>query len=340
MTNSDQPRLNRSALCGHIRELKTLWSAWLSIRPKALHSRDQQTRTDARCIDENPYGALLALQRQLRSGKFQFEPQRGVLKTRRGKSPRPLVISPVTNRIVQRAILDTLQSNRPFVIRRLGSIPNVLHTHTSVGGIPGKGSSDAVAIIRDAIEADATYFVRSDIKDFFTRIKTKELISEIERITDDAEFANIVADGLRVELKNADQPWVREWIELFPDGDVGVPQGSSLSTFCANFVLREFDYALNCNGLVMVRYIDDFVILGHSRNAVTRGWADAKSILRNLDLEVHEPEPNGEKASSGQVSRGFEFLSYRFCGKCVGLSSLAKSTILTKSMRISQLQRS
>ena len=330
MTDSDPPRLSKSDLCLNIQRINTLWSAWIAIRPKALRSSDQQTRASANVIDENPYSALRGLQDRLRSGTFKFEPQRGVLKKRKDNKPRPLVISPITNRIVQRAILDTLQSKKASVRRRLGSISEVLYTPTSVGGIPEKGSSDAVKLIRAAITDGATHYVRSDIRDFFTNVKTAQLISTIENITGDGEFAEFLKDGLQVELSNADEPWVQEWIDLFPDGHTGVPQGSSLSTFCANFVLAGFDNALNRNGLTTIRYIDDFVILGRSEKATNRGWKTAKSILSQLELQVHEPSDESKKASLGQVSDGFEFLSYRFRGKCVGLAKAAKLSILDK----------
>ena len=330
MTDSDQPRPHKSSLCLNIRKINTLWTAWIGIRFKALRSPNQDTRTSANAIEENPYGALLALQRQLCSGTFRFEPQRGVLKTRKGKNPRPLVISPVPNRIVQRAVLDTLQSNKPSIKRRLGSIPDVLYTPTSVGGIPEKGSSDAVRLISNSITAGATHFVRSDLKDFFTRVNTAPLIENVEHVTGDAEFAKFLEDGLRVELANSDQPGVREWIHLFPDEAFGVAQGSSLSTFCANFVLQKLDMALNRTDLVMVRYIDDFVILAHSSAAIMRAWSTAKAILCELGLEAHEPSLNNEKASIGRVSQGFDFLSYRFGSNGVGLSRSAKAAILAK----------
>lgn len=330
MTDSDSPRPSSSALCRHVRELRTLWPAWITIRSKALRSSDPKTRASANDIDENPYGALLALQRQLRSGTFRFEPQKGVLKVRPGKSRRPLVISPITNRIVQRAILDTLQSTKPSVRRRLGSIPDVLHTPTSVGGIPEKGSADAVRLIRRSIATGAKYFVRSDIRDFFTRVNTAQLIATMQDVTGDANFTNLLRDGLRVELANVDKPEVREWIHLFPNETIGVAQGSSLSVFCANFVLQDYDDALNRNNLTMVRYIDDFVILAHSRAAVMRAWSTAQEILGELDLEVHDPSRNDEKASNGHISQGFDFLSYRFSSSGVGLSRSAKVSILEK----------
>lgn len=341
MTDSDQPRATKSPLCRVVRGIPTLWGAWISIRSKAIQSPNRKTAQDARRIDQNPQGTLRRIQEELRSGVFEFAPQKGVLKRRDGKKPRPLVISPVVNRIVQRAILDTIQSKKPSIKNRLGSISIVLDTPTSVGGIPGKGSGDAVRLIRKAIECGASHFIRSDIRDFFTRVQTRKLIETIREITGDGEFADLIRRGLSVELENADDPIVSEWRSLFPDGTTGVPQGSSLSAFCANFVLRDFDTALNQNGTVMVRYIDDFVILGPSDTSVQAAWSLAISILDGLKLEFHEPVPRGDKASLGAIGDGFEFLSYRFRGRQVGLSRKAKSSLIANvDMVISSGKRS
>lgn len=308
--------------------MNTLWGAWISIRSKALHSKNPKTSSDARRIDQNPFGALRSLQEDLRHGRFEFEPQKGVLSPREGKAPRPLVISPIRNRIVQRAILDTIQCEKLSIRRRLGTIPTVLETKTSVGGLPGRGSPDAVRLIRSAIADGAKSFVRSDIKDFFTRVRTAALISDIRETTGDDEFTNLIEAGLQVELANADRPDIKEWYRLFPDGTTGVPQGSSLSAFCANYVLKRLDDELNQNAVTMVRYIDDFVILGSDEPTVSSAWATAQTILSEANLEVHEPTPGGSKASMGMVDDGFEFLSYRFRGKQIGLSKDAKGRLL------------
>ena len=264
----------------------------------------------------------------LRKGEFRFRLQRGVIQQKRGKKPRPIVVSPVTNRIVQRAILETLQSEAPSIRRRLGNIPEVLRTRTSVGGIPGKGASDAAQLISSAISAGATHYLRSDIRDFFTKVPTASLIQSIRKQTGDDEFADLIQAGLKVELENASDPLVREWLDLFPDGETGVPQGSSLSAFCANYVLREFDAGLNDRNLTTVRYIDDFVILGHSKEAVRDAWIDAQKFLTELGLEAHLPARGGTKASEGPISDGFDFLSFRFRQGQIGLSRDVKRRLL------------
>ena len=143
----------------------------------------------------------------------------------------------------------------------------------------------------------------------------------MRQATKDDEFVDLVREGLKAELANANDPSVRVWLSLFPDGEVGVPQGSSLSAFSAYYVLREFDQRLNGRGVTTVRYIDDFVILGPSEASVARAWRTGEAILKSMRLEVHRPTPGGAKASLGRVSDGFDFLSYRWSCRGVGGNS-------------------
>ena len=54
---------------------------------------------------------------------------------------------------------------------------------------------------------------------------------------------SLLEHAIATELENADE--VKEWIHLFPQEDIGVPQGSSLSAVAGNIVLRDFDKTLN-----------------------------------------------------------------------------------------------
>ena len=183
-------------------------------------------------------------------------------------------------------------------------------------------------MILAAIYSGATHYIRSDIKDFFTKVPTARLIQSIREQTGDDEFANLIEAGLKVELGNASDPMVSEWIDLFPNGEIGVPQGSSLSAFCANYVLRSFDAGLNGPTLTTVRYIDDFVILGDSESLVHDAWGHALEFLEELGLQAHVPTAGGTKASQGAVSDGFDFLSFRFRQAQIGLSRDVKKRLL------------
>lgn len=329
MINPDQTRTSKRDLCGEVRRLENLWSAWHSVRARALASSDRETAQDARRIDQSPSKHIRAIHEQLRRGTFRFAKQKGALKFRKGKAPRPIVISPVRNRLVQRAILDVLQSPKPRHAKQLGELPHVLATPTSVGGIPGRGSPQAVELIRSAIRNGATYYIRSDIKEFFTRVSVPSVLQYLLVQTGDQAFVDFVESALAVELSNAEEPRVRDWMDLFPDGEVGVPQGSSLSALCANISLRDFDAQFNARSIVTVRYVDDFVMLGNSERSLRRAWAAAEKSLLALGLEAHSPFPGSTKAGYGKIQDGFDFLSFRFHGADqVSPSSAAKQTLL------------
>lgn len=306
----------RRSLLTECTSLSSLRRAWDRVKFRVLFSRDAETRRAASEFLADVDTKLRRLQRQLRNGSFQFERQKGVLKRSRRvpgaplKEPRPIVVAPVANRIIQRAILDCLQSKKPDIRRKIGAIPSILATPSSVGGLPGKGVPEAVSIIRNAIEDGAVWYLRSDLKKFFQRIDKDEIHAFMAANVTDEEFLRLFRNALKTELANEEE--VRDFLTLFPLQEIGVPQGSSLSALVANILLRDFDLELNTRGITCVRYLDDFVILGRSQRAVELAWRRGAQILTNLGLEYHDPAARSAKASKGHIREGFDFLSYHF----------------------------
>ena len=318
----------RVDLCLEVRRESNLWSAWSHVRKSALSSNAIDTRKEAQRIDANPASVLRRLQRALQNDIDVFEPQRGVLKHRAGKTPRPLVIAPVRNRIAQRAVLQILQSEQERIAASLGRLPDVLRSEGSVGGVPGFSSSDAVRIIQDAAGAGMTHYFCSDIRSFFTDVGIAPVVDLVRTETDSAPFSSLFEAALQVELFNGASPGIREWSDLFPDGKVGVAQGCSLSAFCANVTLREFDKSLRSGETTAVRYIDDFVVLGKSERAVGKAVQRGLAELDRLGLTMWKLEDADTKASSGLIRQGFDFLSYHFDGMQVGIARTARSDLL------------
>jgi hypothetical protein len=231
--------------------------------------------------------------------------------------------------VVQRAILDVCQTKDVRLQRWLGQIPEFLSTPTSVGGIAEKGSKEAIRIIVDAIQDGANWFIRSDLKNFFTQIP-KDHVEEILRnnISDD-EFVSLFMSALQTELSNEDE--VRDFLHIFPLDELGVPQGSSLSALCGNIVLAEFDRSLNGRGISTVRYLDDFLILGPTKRSVGLAWRKAIEILGELGMEAHDPQAGTGKASSGRIDEvGVDFLSFHIRGTVISPSRAARTSLIKK----------
>ena len=220
------------------------------------------------------------------------------------------MVAPAKNRIVQRAILNTCQSEDRIVQRKLGKLLTIIRCPTSVGGLPGRGVPEAISQITAAMRGGATWYVRSDLKNFFQavpKIAVKKFLDQHVRFE---KFNRLFMDALATELANEDE--VRELLQLFPTGPIGVPQGSALSALCANIVLSDFDAEFNRRGIVTIRYLDDFVMLGKGRRATEAAFRAAEILLAENRFECHDPfKGDSSKASSGSTQTRFEFLSFR-----------------------------
>ncbi len=305
---------------------RSLETAWRHVEKRAADSEDDRIREALAKFRTNPTRELAAIGKALRAGSFVFLPQRGYAKSRKGKTSRPIVVAPLVNRIVQRAILNVCQEQSPSVRRALGGLPDVIDSPTSVGGLPGRGVPEAVDQILSAIENGAKWYVRSDLVNFFTRIPKPEIEAFLTKNVFDTKFVDLFMQALKTELANAKE--LRADLELFPTGKIGVPQGSALSALCANIVLVDFDRNLNGRGITTIRYLDDFVILGPTKQAVEKAWKEGQMILKSVGLEAHDPSAASGKASKGQVSDGFDFLSFTIRGKTAAPCSSAKAKLL------------
>lgn len=322
----------RNALFEHTTSRRALTRAWLHVQARLRESRDTTCTAAAAVFAQDVERSIWQLQRELRAGSFVFAPQRGFLK---GKGPstgtnrsnlRPIVVAPVRNRIVQRAILDTCQTTDPRLLSRLGKLPAMIATPTSVGGLPGRGVPETLALISKAIGEGATWFVRSDIRSFFQRVPKPLVESRLRDNVRDERFVGLFMEALSTELANEEE--VRQLLHLFPIGDIGVPQGSALSALCANMVLASFDIELNSRGICTIRYLDDFVILGPTKKSVWKAWQNAQDILRILGMECHDPCAGTSKASFGEIAQGFEYLSFHIDGRHIYPTASARREFL------------
>ena len=208
----------------------------------------------------------------------------------------------------------------------LGDIPRALRTSTSVGGIPKRGVAYGIEIINEAIKSGAIYYLRSDIRDFFTKVPKARITGFVREQTKDEEFTILFEQAIATELDNADE--VKDYLYLFPLEDIGVPQGSSLSAFAGNVVLQNFDAQLNGRNITTVRYIDDFVILGPSEQAVKKAFSSATSVLGGLGMTAYSPKEDADKSRCGRIAEGFEFLGCSVRTNGVAPSKKARMNLL------------
>lgn len=296
-----------SKLFKEVTKQKALDIAWKHVRKNGLKSKSKETRDKIAAFDQNYPKKIKELQAMVRKGQCKFSAKGVPIKKKSANSsPRPLVIMSVENSIIQRSILNILQKEK--------GMQKYLISDTSFGGMKGRGKGVPGAInkICEHIENGRNYFVRSDIKSFFTKIPLDDVIKQISQvISAQPDFIKLLSSALKLEINNI-KNLKKPHRELFDFEMIGTPQGCSLSPLIANIFLYDFDLKMNQENLFCIRYLDDFIILADSQKVAIAGLKKARKILSALSLEIHDPEAQGVKASQGFTKSKFEFLGIEF----------------------------
>lgn len=290
-----------TSLYKHIYRMETLYAAWRKVRSSAFTSSSEKIRNEAKDFEARIPGALREIQRALSRKEFVFAPQTGVAKTRANGKSRPIVLAPIPNRVVQRALLDALHLKVKY-IQKVFAVP------TSYGGIPNKRVSLAIQAAKESMQAGAKYHIRSDIPDFFTKIDKPRVLGLIAEHVRCADTVRLFEHALQTDLGNIDALRRQRIEDLFPIGAQGVAQGSPLSPLVANIYLHEFDLKMNSKGITCLRYIDDFLLLGQDSHSVDSAFKAARKELNALSLYAYCPSSAPDKASRGPATKGVDFL--------------------------------
>lgn len=202
-------------------------------------------------------------------------------------------------------------------------------TDFTCASIPGRGIHQASKMVDKWINIypeETKYCLKFDIKKFYPSInrsilkkllrkkfKDKDLLIELDKIIDSMENCDLS----NLNISEDEKQWY-----LRPGR--GIPVGSYLSQYLANYYLTFFDHwlkeDLHCN--FVIRYMDDIVIFSNSKEQLWDWFEKIKSYLKDeLDLDIK---------SNYQVFptniRGVDFVGYRHFR---GYKLLRKSTLKT-----------
>ena len=219
--------------------------------------------------------------------------------------------------------------NKPGQVRRLGILTirdRVVHTalkqvleplldpiflHNSFGFRPGRSVAAALAeALRLLTPSDDQqmlpfgWAVHLDVADCFDTIDHRLLLAELQRHVADSDLLGLVR-----KLLEAGGSQVRTW---FWSRGRGLLQGSSLSPLLCNLALHAIDEEgrqlakETQNGVALLRYADDLLLLARDARLAERGVAMCKQMLRRLQQELRTPV-----ASPRPIQEGVEWLGVR-----------------------------
>ena len=144
-----------------------------------------------------------------------------------------------------------------------------------------------------------TYVLRSDVKGYYDSIDFTILMSIIRPHVQDTILLDLILKAChRTETSGG----------IFTSyEDKGVPMGSPLSPLLGAIALMPLDQAMEKRGhhIFYGRYMDDWVVLTHTKTALRKIIKETHRILKELRFTMHPT-----KTYIGKISHGFNFLGY------------------------------
>ncbi|MEW5980629.1 MAG: group II intron reverse transcriptase/maturase [Acidobacteriota bacterium] len=237
-------------------------------------------------LEEN----LAYLTEVVRRGTYRPKPIHRVWIPKPGKQEkRPLGIPTIRDRVVQTALRNVLE---PIFERDFAE--------HSYGFRPGRGCKDALRRVAALLKEGYIFVVDADLKSYFDTIDHERLLDLVRGKVSDTSLLSLLNSYLTQEVMDTAGGWTPER---------GTPQGAVISPLLSNLYLDPLDHLAVWEGLEMVRYADDFVIL-------CRTQADASSALQmvatwtnSVGLTLH---PEKTRVVNATEPGGFDFLGYHF----------------------------
>jgi len=234
---------------------------------------------------------LWQLSDSLKDGTYRPQAIRRVRIPKPGTNEtRPLGIPTVRDRIVQAAIVNVIE---PIFERDFAE--------QSYGFRPQRGCKDALRRVERLLSTGHVHVVDADLKGYFDSIPHDRLMDRLKTKIADGRVLSLIESFLKAGILEGGEEWTPE---------EGAPQGAVLSPLLSNIYLDPLDHLMAQQGLEMVRYADDFVILCRTREDAEAALALVRAWAAEAGLTLH---PDKTRIVDSRTE-SFAFLGYEFRG--------------------------
>lgn len=176
---------------------------------------------------------------------------------------------------------------------------------SSYGFRPHRSSADAVKAVREHLKEGRTEILDADLSSYFDTIPHEKLMKVLGMRIADKRLLHLIGLWLKCPVYEDGQ---------FKGGrkrKTGTPQGGVISPLLANIYLHLVDRLVNRRGGVferagirIVRYADDFVLLG--RKLTDDAMEKLRSVLDRMELKLNEQKTRRIQAKD----TAFSFLGF------------------------------
>jgi RNA-directed DNA polymerase len=278
--------------------LSAAW--WLVLKNNSAPGVDGQSCQD---IIDGPGAAafLQELHEELRTRRYKPQPVKRVYIPKPDGRLRPLGIPTVKDRIVQTAMLLILEP-----------IFEADFVDSSYGFRPGRSTHDALAEIRQQLQAGKREVYDADLQGYFDTIPHDQLLKCLRMRVVDRKVLSLIQAWLQSPVVETDENGRRKTTRP----KQGTPQGGVISPLLANVYLHWFEKAFySPDGPAawaqakMVRYADDFIILANRITKPLVDWVETQ-LEGRFRLTINRAKTR--TVDLKQPSASVEFLGYAF----------------------------
>jgi len=255
------------------------------------------------------------LHARLHRGAYRAQPARRRFIPKPDGSQRPLAVTALEDKIVQRATAAVL-----------GVIYEEEFLGFSYGFRPKRSQHDALDALMVGVAGTRVNFILdADIRSFFNEVSQDWLVRFVQHRIGDPRIVRLIQKWLKAGVLEDGEKVVSE---------KGTGQGSVISPLLANVYLHYvFDLWADrwrrreaTGNMVMVRYADDIVVGFERETDARRFWDEMRERLREFSLSLHPDKTRliefGRHAAVNRKRRGlgkpetFTFLGFTLiCGK-------------------------
>ncbi len=299
-------KMRFTTLLHHVYDPTALRSAYLALKRDASPGVDGETwRHYGEALESN----LLDLSERLARGGYRAKPVRRAYIPKADGRQRPLGVTALEDKIVQRATVDVL--NAIYETDFLGF---------SYGFRPGRSQHNALDALYVGLRMKKVNWVLDlDIRGFFDAIDHGWLVKFVEHRIADKRVVRLIQKWLNAGVL---EDGTRTW------GETGAPQGGSASPLLSNVYLH---YAFDLwahdwrrkrahGDVVIVRFADDIVVGFEHHTDAVKFQAELEERFRKFNLELHPEKTRllefGPFAAEDRRRRGegkpetFDFLGF------------------------------
>lgn len=183
------------------------------------------------------------------------------------------------------------------------------------------GVKKAIKNIKKIKNINNMYGYKVDIKNYFNSIDTTILLENIKNEIKDKLLINIIEQIItnnQVIYNN----------KCITENNKGIMAGLPISTFLANYYIKEIDSYFKKQKLVYLRYSDDIIIFCNNENDLLKYQKTLKQLLKKYKLNI-----NNEKELFFFPQEQWEFLGFSFKNNIIDISENTKRKIKKKIKR-------